>query len=722
MGAPELLALSLGLSVVVAALGWVTGQGVERLSGDPRLRDRVWAAALILPALPPLAVGLLLLTPAPVRVIAPPPTSLPIDLVTAPVEFAAADPSPALALDPTLAAWAVLGMAVLLAAFRLTALSLRTGRLLRIIGRAQAPSPAVTAMVEITAHDLAIRPPCVGVSAATSEALLASLGRARLILPVGLCEAANADAARAVIAHELAHLKRGDHRAVWLEEALLALLAANPLMPVLRARRAAAREEACDALALGKAAPEIRRAYARSLIEALRDRAGPQASGGLPALTFTGAGRTTAMRRLKAVLNPAPAAGRGSRLMALGLGGLIAVLAGAGSLAVAAEREAVFRDPPVSAAPFASASAATSRPPIEAPGLANLGMDARELLNGSPLPEGLPVWALSPERVDIRTAEDGAGTVNFILPFSGKTPVSVNGHLMPEGFPASGVTGDAVARVDVVGNHVLYTLKPAAEVRRARREAEAAVPQAPASHLTPEQQARYRNASAREYQALCASRDPGDDGFCSGVMFNQLGGGICPSPSLDQGDRTARSAALAALVERGKAEIARSTVRPGDTPGSLARAALARAYPCDAAALQTSEPAAPRGAMARPLDQADAAALGDAGGVVGESVLLTLDIDLAPGVLTTPEGTLMVRIQPTGGRPRTRLQFPVGGAFDPIPMGVAVKGSAGTPENYAITAEIRDANNRVVFATPTPIEVTASTGPVRAAVTLAPTT
>ena len=70
MNAPDLLALSLGLSVATAGMAWIGGRLVEVRTADPRLRDRMWAAALALPALPPLAVGLLLLTPAPVREIA----------------------------------------------------------------------------------------------------------------------------------------------------------------------------------------------------------------------------------------------------------------------------------------------------------------------------------------------------------------------------------------------------------------------------------------------------------------------------------------------------------------------------------------------------------------------------------------------------------------------------------------------------------------------------
>ncbi|WP_292028592.1 M56 family metallopeptidase [Brevundimonas sp. UBA2416] len=644
MGAPELMVLSLGLSVVVAVLGWTGGRGVERVSADPRLRDRIWAGALVLPALPPLAVGLMLLTPAPVREISLAATTLPAGLAPAPVGSAVVA-SQAFALDPTMAAWVVLGVAAVLTAVRLAALALRAGRLLRVIGQAEAPGPAVMAMVEAAARDLAIRPPRVGVSAATSEALLASLGPARLILPVGLSEAADAEAARAVIAHELAHLKRGDHRAVWMEEALLVALAFNPLMPVLRARRAAAREEACDALALQQAAPDIRRAYARSLIEALRDRAGPHASGGLPALTFTGAGRTTAMRRLKAVLNPAPAAGRGLRLTAFGLAGLIALLGGAGSLAVAAEREAVLVIN--AAAPVTGSEAAAERADGPGPAAAStllaeqsrsvdLGPDTRTLLNGAPLPEGLPMWAVAAERVDVRTNERPRA-VNLILAFTGTVPVSVDGHRMPDGFPVSGVSPEAVARVETIGGHVMYTLKPEAEVRRDRisasRERAAArmATDTARNALSPEQQARYRDPTAREYQTLCASADPGDDGFCAGVMFSQLqADGLCLPAELDRGSEIVRRAALGDLVARGKAEIARASIRPGDRPTDVARSALARAYPCDAAgATPVSQPGPlASGARAAPAEAAEVAGV-ETGGTGPQSQ--------TPGTAVAPE-------------------------------------------------------------------------------------
>lgn len=694
MGAPELMALSLGLSLIVTALGWAGGRGVERLSADPRLRDRVWAGALVLPALPPLAVGLMLLTPAPVREISLAPAGLPTAMVPAPVASAAA-PSQALALDPTLAAWAVLGIAALLASFRLTALLLRAGRLRRIIDRAEAPGPAVAAMVEAAARDLGIRPPRVGVSTAAPEALLASLGRARLILPVGLGVAAEAEAARAVIAHELAHLKRGDHHAVWMEEALLVALAFNPLMPVLRARRAAAREEACDALALEQAAPDLRRAYARSLIEALRNRAGPHASGGLPALTFTGAGRTTAMRRLKAVLNPVPAAGRGLRLTASGLTGLIALLAGAGSMAVAGEREAVLV---ISAAvPAIGSEAAAER--AEGPASAaaalldeqsrtvDLGPDTRTLLNGAPLPEGLPMWAVAAERVDIRTSGEGARELNLILGFTGTVPVSVDGRRMPAGFPVSGVSPEAVARMETAGDHVMYTLKPEAEVRRERmstsRERAAArmATDTAQNALSPEQQARYRGTSARQYQAICTSTDPADVGFCSGVMFGVLvqapQNGFCAPATVSAPG--ASGTELSIFVEIGKREVA--AMRPNGDEGAyeFARRALKQAYPCGTA--QTEAEALPA-EVARVQSSVPLTVTADIEGrplaVQGDETLRVVLTDENGAVMNT-FGTL---------NPGRRASDPLG----PLGMAIAAEDFPGPTEStrtYTLTGEIR---------------------------------
>lgn len=569
MGASELLALSLGLSVAVAAAAWAGGRIVEALSADPRLRDRIWATALVLPALPPLMVGLMLLSPAPVREIgaSAPAFASPV-VMEGIAEPSVAGLEPTFVVDPGPIAMAVLVLAGLLIFARLVALAPRVRRLARMVREAAEPDLATAGMVEAAACVLSIPAPRIGVSATAPEPLLAGFARPRLILPAGLTAAADVAVVRAVIAHELVHLKRGDHRALWLEEVLLVLLAINPLMPMLRARRAAAREEACDALALADAAPETRRAYAESLIEALRSRASPQP---LPALTFTGAGRRTVMRRLKAVLVPAAPAGRGALVFAAAVGCTLLAGAAAASVAVAGQREPTLRPaaPPDRAAPPAKAA-------------------------------------------PLQTADS----------------------------------------------------RP--------------------SMLTPEQQARFRNPTGAEYQAICTSADTADDAFCAGVIVSQFprsgaesGGDICLPAELEQGDEAAGRAALGTLVERTKAEIARASIRPGDHGADVARSALARAYPCDARA------AAFRAAVARlqaavPLTVA----------IDIEGRPLSVQGDETLRVVLTDENGVVMNTHGTMNSGSGRASGPLG------PLGMAIAAEdfpdfSDAARVYTLTGEIR---------------------------------
>ncbi len=338
MSPVELIALSLGTSIAVAVIAGLAATGFERLCADPGLRERVWALALYLPVLPPVLVGGLLLTPAPVR----PALILPVQTEVIPaVPITVADVVPVasgFSIDWSLVAVIALGLAALLIAARGLSLLWRTVRLRRLVARAIPATTETRAAVAETAQLLKVAAPDVRATTKGADALLTGLTRPLLILPEILAGTPHSPAARAVIAHELAHLKRGDHRAVWLEEAVLALLAVNPVLPLMRARRAAAREEACDALALSGAEPSARRLYAQSLIEALRARTDPMLA--VPALTFTGTPRSQAMRRLKSILTPPATAGRGVRVAALIGGAVLVGLVGAGSMAVAAQRPA----------------------------------------------------------------------------------------------------------------------------------------------------------------------------------------------------------------------------------------------------------------------------------------------------------------------------------------------------------------------------------------------
>ena len=492
MSSVELLGLSLLVSVGVAGMAWLIASALEGVSGDARLRDRVWGAALFLPILPPVAMALFLLTPAPVRsdlaIVA---SALETTHVF--VDVAAVAPATeAFRVEGGQVAWAGLAAAMLLTLVRLAVLARRGRRLGRLVAHATPASASTLGVVMLLARRLDVAAPEVRVCATGSEALLTGLARAVLILPLSLAEGSDDPAARAVIAHELAHLKRGDHRAVWQEEILLALLAFNPFLPFIRARRAAAREEACDALALHGETAEIRRAYAQALIEALGSHLDRSPT---PALTFTGYPRSRAMRRLQSILTPPAAAGARTKLTALGAGVMLLALTGAATAAVGSQRPAASGVAEVAApsaaldltpAQQASSGApnhvqgkvacvdgATSeggcRPVSDAPKTVKLGAAPKLMINSVPVAADFPYWALAAERVDVQTAEAvGGASLNFVLPTTNSPPVYVNGARLPDGVGLAAIKRDQVEQTDTSGDgSIRVQVKPreAAAVR-----------------------------------------------------------------------------------------------------------------------------------------------------------------------------------------------------------------------------------------------------------------
>ncbi|WP_312782589.1 M56 family metallopeptidase [Brevundimonas sp.] len=473
----ELLGLSLAASVGVAALGWLGASGLERACGDAGLRERLWDAALFLPVLPPLVTALLLLTPAPVQ---PAPVMTASTAEATATAFDLVEIAPAAEgfnLDGGHAALIVLTAALLLTLARLVVLARRARRVKRLCASAVPASSSTLQAVTITARRMGVAAPQVRVCASGTEAWLTGLARPVLILPARLAEASNAPVARAVIAHELAHLKRGDHRTVWREEVLLALLAFNPVLPFVRARRAAAREEACDALALSGQTAETRRAYAQALIEALGSHLDPSPT---PALTFTGNPRSRAMRRLQSILTPPSAAGARARLTAWGAGLALLALSGLGTAALASQRQASSAPVLVEAPPVAIMATSTMAPasaPLasealqaaQAPKTVKLGESPKLMINGVPVAAGFPYWALAADRVDVQTAEAvGGASLDFIVPLTASPPVYVNGARLPDGVGLASLKGDQVEQTDQQGDgSIRVQVKPreAAAVR-----------------------------------------------------------------------------------------------------------------------------------------------------------------------------------------------------------------------------------------------------------------
>lgn len=324
-------ALGLLAAWPASGLGWLLGKTADALTGDPALRARAWSHAI---ALPPTLLALMAGVSA-----------LPRE-TTAPV-YHVIDATPAIAQAgaamneagvralsgfngvETAGAILILGA---LGGLAVAGVRQVIGRatLRRIVRDAQPASQELALAVRAAARRMDTGRPEVKTSDRIDQPLLAGLATPVILLPAELAARLDIDRLVPICAHELAHLKRGDNWRLLAEHLLGGLFWMVPPYALLRARAAAVREEACDALALDSAAPEVRRTYAESLIEVLRARAAPSLS---PA--FTGKGRKPTVRRLKAITAPrAPASfGRKAVLGATGLLTLGVAIAGGVALA-----------------------------------------------------------------------------------------------------------------------------------------------------------------------------------------------------------------------------------------------------------------------------------------------------------------------------------------------------------------------------------------------------
>ena len=93
-------------------------------------------------------------------------------------------------------------------------------------------------------------------------------GTARVLIPSALLEGMEPSQLRWILAHELAHVRRGDHWVRWLEWLACTVFWWNPIAWWARRRLRAAEEVCCDAMVV-RAIGCTPRDYARSLVRAL---------------------------------------------------------------------------------------------------------------------------------------------------------------------------------------------------------------------------------------------------------------------------------------------------------------------------------------------------------------------------------------------------------------------------------------------------------------------
>ena len=266
--------LSIGITnAITAAIMAAAAAAIARFSTRPTLWYALWLVVLL-------------------RLLAPPLLELnlpefghaaPVDdtaLVAVSGGSVVLDDS-ALALDPatTLAAIWVAGALVVVGFAVAQSVHLR-----QILSTSRPAGEQVTTAVESLAKRLGLNrpPPAVEVDDRVPPMLWAFLGSVRLILPTELLARLDSTQTRTLLAHELAHLSRRDHWVRHLELAALALFWWNPIAWWATKRLRRAQELCCDQR-VAHLLPNLRRAYADTLVETARFLSGRRLPLGSPA-------------------------------------------------------------------------------------------------------------------------------------------------------------------------------------------------------------------------------------------------------------------------------------------------------------------------------------------------------------------------------------------------------------------------------------------------------
>jgi WD40 repeat protein/beta-lactamase regulating signal transducer with metallopeptidase domain len=350
---------NLAMAAALAVVAWAVG----RWAKCPAVAHTLWLLVLVKLLTPPLFTIPVRCLPAktepPTAAVAPtPPASAaspatpelsPVVIVEpAPV---AAPPSPrpavapaAVAVEPTpttaaavpasppvraarwVPSWEVvlLGVWVAGAALSLGLVVQRARRFGRLLKFASAAPAGLVEEVAVAAIAMGLRRvPRVRVVPGGIAPLVWALGRPTLYFPAGLLARLSTEQRLALVAHELAHLRRWDHVVRLIEFAAVAIFWWCPLAWLARRELRRLEEEACDAEVV-TTVPGSGYAYASAILETIDYIAGVAPA---PALASGIGDAGSLRRRLELILKTPPAAGtsRRARLVLLVAG--IALLA-----------------------------------------------------------------------------------------------------------------------------------------------------------------------------------------------------------------------------------------------------------------------------------------------------------------------------------------------------------------------------------------------------------
>jgi beta-lactamase regulating signal transducer with metallopeptidase domain len=204
----------------------------------------------------------------------------------------------------------------------------RLGRFHRLLREARPASAETQEQARRLAALLGLRrcPPVAFVSAPLSPVLWALGLSPRLLLPAELWPRLDDEQRDTLLAHELAHLRRGDHWVRRLEFLVLGLYWWHPVVWWARRRLQEAEEECCDARVVA-ILPDAAPAYAAALVETVTFLSQTRAAALVGA---SGAGQVPLLkRRLTMILTAKPSSrsARAAFWAVLGLGVLFLPLA-----------------------------------------------------------------------------------------------------------------------------------------------------------------------------------------------------------------------------------------------------------------------------------------------------------------------------------------------------------------------------------------------------------
>lgn len=316
-------ATKLAVSVVLACAVWM----VHRRVRSPAVSYPLWLLVLVTLLIP--AVVALPVLPAELAVPLPAPSAGASALVLA---EGASYPSTGPPLGAT-APQAVAMLWLLGTAGLLGWTLVRTIRFRRTLARVLRSAPAwLQGEAAEIGRDLGLsRMPELNIAdARVTPMVWWSGGRVRVLIPAFLLAGTSREELRAILAHELAHVRRRDHLVRWLEWLACTVFWWNPVAWWARRQLQIAEEACCDRLAVdaGRSCPKT---YASALLRVVASTSIPPGVRPLlPASAAGGVGRTQALeRRIRMIVStrtraPAPrwlrATGRVALLCALPLG------------------------------------------------------------------------------------------------------------------------------------------------------------------------------------------------------------------------------------------------------------------------------------------------------------------------------------------------------------------------------------------------------------------